>query len=113
LRFGELKVGACGLGIKILLFTVMSSITIHSVSKETRRRLLWQLFQQLIQGYSEFFGHNKCIFTYDCAELLYCTQHLGLAVGSPAREFLLTHDPVSSPNLGNPEALGDRENLLF
>jgi hypothetical protein len=57
---------------------------------------VWQLFHQLLVRNPDFFDtKNKRIFTYDCGLLLYCTQDLGLAVGSPAREFMLEYDPVS------------------
>jgi hypothetical protein len=70
----------------------------YSVSEETRRRLLWSLFQQLIDKNEDFFGNDKRIFNYDCGQLLYCTKDLGLKEGSVAREFTLEYDPVSSIN---------------
>jgi hypothetical protein len=66
-----------------------------SESKETRRRLLWQLFQQLLDKNQDVFGKDKRLFTFDCASLLYCNKDLGLKEGSKAKEFMLNHDPVS------------------
>jgi hypothetical protein len=48
----------------------------NDVSKETRRRLLWLLFQQLITQHADFFGTEKRNFTFDCALLLFSVKPL-------------------------------------
>uniref|UniRef100_A0A915NCN5 Uncharacterized protein n=1 Tax=Meloidogyne javanica TaxID=6303 RepID=A0A915NCN5_MELJA len=60
-------------------------------SKETRRRLIWSLFQQLLDQNRDVFGDNKKTFTYDCATLLYSISDLGMKPGAK-REFVLNVD---------------------
>jgi len=64
-----------------------------SESKETRRRLIWSLFQQLLDQNRDVFGDNKKTFTYDCATLLYSISDLGMKPGAK-REFVLNVDRV-------------------
>ncbi|KAL7080707.1 hypothetical protein ACQ4LE_000492 [Meloidogyne hapla] len=60
-------------------------------SKETRRRLIWGLFQQLLDQNRDFFGDNKKTYTYDCATLLYSINDLGMKQNMK-REFVLNVD---------------------
>jgi hypothetical protein len=56
-----------------------NSLSNHfSESKETRRRLCWELFGQLLQQEHPFFGNDKHIFVYDCAILLFSTKDLNM-----------------------------------
>ncbi|KAL7076620.1 hypothetical protein ACQ4LE_004120 [Meloidogyne hapla] len=57
-------------------------------SKESRRRLCWQLYKQLLEQHSDFFGTDKFIFVYDCASLLYCLRDLNMQAGQKL-EFII------------------------
>lgn len=65
-----------------------------SEAKETRRRLLWQLFLTLIDANRDVFGNDRRIFVYDCAYDLFCAKDLGTQVGE-TREFIVEVDRVS------------------
>jgi hypothetical protein len=79
--------------LKIWFQSNLIFIPKFSESKETRRRLCWTLFQQLLQQEQAFFGPEKRIFVYDCAVLLYCTKDLGMAPNQ-SQEFVLQVDRV-------------------
>ena len=64
---------------------------VSSEAKETRRRLLWEFFNQLARANPDFFGTERRIFVYDCADTLFCVRDLGLRVDE-FRDFELQVD---------------------
>lgn len=71
----------------------IKKISFSSEAEETRRRLGWQMFHQLLSTNTDFFGDNARKFVYDCAIKLYATTHLAMKVNE-IREFELILDRV-------------------